>query len=433
MAEAGNLVNTTQNYVNAYDGTVTNFSGTNDLTAGMKTFYRTVMLENARDSLVYAQLGKKQPLPQHEGKIVEWRKWNTLPDADTLVEGVIPTGKKFGQTATTVPITQHGLYVAITDQLDTHHVDNVHLGATEEVGASVGRSYDKLVRLALQKSTNTLFADALNKGTGAITTVATRGGLSVASTAYTALTPDTIHQAMTVLRKANAPTYDGSNYVAVVHPSVLYDLMSSDDWIDYHKYESTGEIFNGEVGKLFGVRFISTTLAPILRGDDLTAASRSLEVKTTLSAPGKTVAVEEAISEAEAAALVGRKVLINGTLHTIASVADGAAGAATITTKDDVAIADGTDGKLIYPGEGGAEGVAVYQTFVFGKEAFAVIDPDGAGIETIIHDRKSGIGGPLNQFGTVGGKFSGAAKILYQERMVTIESTGKYSTVDAAN
>ena len=125
--------------------------------------------------------------------------------------------------------------------------------------------------------------------------------------------------------------------------------------------------------------------------------------------------------------------LINGTLHTIDEAAYGTAGNATITTKDKVSVTDGTDGKKIWPGEGGADGVAMYQTFVFGKDAFAVIDPDGAGIETIIHDRTSGIGGPLNQFGTVGGKFSGAAKILYQERMVTIESTGKYSEDDVAN
>lgn len=347
MADAGTLVNTTQNYVDAYSGAATNFSGTNDLSPGMKTFYRTVMLENARDALVFAQLGRKQPLPAHEGKIVEWRKWNTLPDADTLTEGVIPEGKKFGQTAMNVALTQQGLYVAITDQLDTHHVDNVHLGATEEVGASIGRSYDKLVRLALQQSTNILYADAVDLSTGAKTPVTSRDDLNIIDTAYSALTPDTIHQAMTILRKANAPTYDGSNYVAVVHPSVLYDLMSTKDWIDYHKYEASTDIFNGEVGKLFGVRFISTSLAPIVRntGDTL----------------------------------------------------------------------------------------SVYQTFVFGKEAFAVVNPDGAGIETIIHDRTSGIGGPLNQFGTVGGKFSGAAKILYQERMVTIESTGKYSDSDVAN
>ena len=62
-----------------------------------------------------------------------------------------------------------------------------------------------------------------------------------------------------------------------------------------------------------------------------------------------------------------------------------------------------------------------------------MIDPDGAGIETIIHDRKSGVGGPLNQFGTIGGRFTSAAKVVYPERMVCIESTSKYSFKDNAN
>lgn len=433
MAEAGTLVNATTQYVNAYEGTPTQFSGTNDLSAGMKTFYRTVMLENARDALVFAQLGKKQPLPQHEGKTVEWRKWNTLPDADTLVEGVIPTGKKFGQTSMNVGITQHGLYVAITDQLDTHHIDNVHLGATEEVGASIGRSYDKLVRLALQQNGNVLYADSLNKSTGALTTVAVRSGLNVANTAYTALTPDTIHQAMTVLRKANAPTYDGTNYIAVVHPSVLYDLMSSDDWIDYHKYESTGEIFNGEVGKLFGVRFISTTLAPIVKGTGLSAGAHTLTVKTAISQSTDEIAVKEELTATDINALKKAKVIIGGTEYTLHADGGTAGDAGAAKIKLATAISSLAADLVIYPSDGAVNGVAVYQTFVFGKDAFAVIDPDGAGIETIIHDRKSGIGGPLNQFGTVGGKFSGAAKILYQERMVTIESTGKYSTEDEVN
>lgn len=433
MAEAGTLVNATTQYVNAYDGTPVQFSGTNDLSAGMKTFYRTVMLENARDALVFAQLGKKQPLPQHEGKTVEWRKWNTLPDADTLVEGVIPTGKKFGQTSMNVGITQHGLYVAITDQLDTHHIDNVHLGATEEVGASIGRSYDKLVRLALQQNGIVLYADSLNKSTGAITTVAVRSGLNVANTAYTALTPDTIHQAMTVLRKANAPTYDGTNYVAVVHPSVLYDLMSSDDWIDYHKYESTGEIFNGEVGKLFGVRFISTTLAPIVKGTGLSAGAHTLTVKTAISSSATEIEVKEELTAADINALKKAKVIIGGTEYTLDATGGTAGDAGAAKLKLASAITTLAKDLVIYPSDGAVNGVAVYQTFVFGKDAFAVIDPDGAGIETIIHDRKSGIGGPLNQFGTVGGKFSGAAKILYPERMVTIESTGKYSTEDEVN
>jgi hypothetical protein len=45
----------------------------------------------------------------------------------------------------------------------------------------------------------------------------------------------------------------------------------------------------------------------------------------------------------------------------------------------------------------------------------------------------SQIGGPLNQFSTVGYKFESATKILYQERMVRVESCSAYSLTDDAN
>lgn len=75
----------------------------------------------------------------------------------------------------------------------------------------------------------------------------------------------------------------------------------------------------------------------------------------------------------------------------------------------------------------------MYQTYIFGKDAFKVIKPDGRSIEMIIHDRKSGVGGPLNQFGTIGGRFTSAAKVVYPERIVCIESTSKYSFKDNEN
>ena len=53
-------------------------------------------------------------------------------------------------------------------------------------------------------------------------------------------------------------------------------------------------------------------------------------------------------------------------------------------------------------------------------------------METIIKSRKE-IGGPLEQFGTVGTKFEMAAKILYQERMLRVMSCSASSDVDEAN
>lgn len=430
FADAGTLVNATSTYINASTGATTAFDGTNTLTSTMKTFYDTLMLENARDNLVFAQLGRKQALPKNAGKITEWRKWNTLPDAETLTEGVIPTGQKFGQSYQNVTITQHGIYTTISDQLELHALDKVIVGATEEIGASVGRTYDKLVRTALLLGTNTLYADAVKTDDGTYSYVSTptsRYGLSSAAATMCLLTPDMIAKAVTDLEQNNAKYYDGSNYVAVIHPSVAYNLRKHPDWEDYHKYAAVTELFNGELGMLHGVRFLKSTLAPVIRGDDLTAASRTLTVKDTVT--NATFGTDEAITTAEATALAGRTIIVNGVQHTIVSAAAGAAGSATITTS---ASATFTNEHVVYPGEGGALGVSIYVTMFFGKDAFDVVDPEGAGIETIIHS-KDEIGGPLNQFSTVGSKFSMAAKILYPERMVSVESVSSYSATDAEN
>lgn len=97
FADAGTLVNATGNYVNAGTGTTTAFDSANTLTPTMKTFYDTQLLENVRPDLYHAQFAEKQTLPRNHGKTVEWRKWNTLKDAETLTEGVINYTPRSGQ------------------------------------------------------------------------------------------------------------------------------------------------------------------------------------------------------------------------------------------------------------------------------------------------------------------------------------------------
>ena len=78
-------------------------------------------------------------------------------------------------------------------------------------------------------------------------------------------------------------------------------------------------------------------------------------------------------------------------------------------------------------------GGATYATYFFGKDAFGIIDPEGGALEMIIHD-KSEIGGPLNQFSTIGYKLeTNGATILYPERVLRVMSASSYSAVDAAN
>ena len=104
FADAGTFVNTTTQRVNAYTGEVTPFTPDSSLSVGNKTFYDTALLVNARDEQVYDQFGEVQNIPAHSGKTVEFRKNDLIDPPKQLIEGVIPPGSRFGQTAVTATV-----------------------------------------------------------------------------------------------------------------------------------------------------------------------------------------------------------------------------------------------------------------------------------------------------------------------------------------
>ena len=78
-------------------------------------------------------------------------------------------------------------------------------------------------------------------------------------------------------------------------------------------------------------------------------------------------------------------------------------------------------------------GTKTYATYFFGKDSFGIIDPDGGALQMIVHD-KDEIGGPLNQFSTIGYKFeTNGATILYPERLLRVMSCSTFSAIDDAN
>lgn len=314
------------------DVTPINITTASGMSPTMKTFYDTTLLENARETMVFTQFGLKQPM---KGNKVEWRKFNTFAKALTpLAEGVIPTGQTFGMTKIEGEITQHGDFVAVSDRLEMESYDDVIFGATEEMGAAEGETYDTLTRNILIGGNSVMYCP---NGTSEIDS---RASLTSACI----LTPDVVNRAATWLKKNKAPRINGS-YVALIHPSVAYDLRNSDEWKEYHKYNDVAPIFKGEIGELHGVRFVETNEAKVWKED----------------------------------------------------------------SKD-----------------------ATYATLFLGKDAFGILEPEGEGMEMIIKG-KGQIGGPLEQFSTIGYKFCHGAKILYQERMLRVESGSHFGSVDEAN
>ena len=274
FAEAGTVVNALAGYTNAYTGDVTGFTpGGDDLGPLNKTFFETDMLDNTRDQMIYGQLGMKQTLPAHEGTSIEWTRWQTLGRIHRLQEAVIPTGKKMGIVAITVSISQYGDYVAISDLSKKHGVHPIVLGAEEELSASYALTYEELIRNTLCGGTNILFAEATNKSTGAVEAAhqpTSEASLQTALATYNCnVTGRVLAKAATQLKKtAKMKKYEGNYYVAVVHPDVAEDLRINDKaWIEAHQYSAAEEIFNGEIGRMHGIRFVESNLAPVIKSN----------------------------------------------------------------------------------------------------------------------------------------------------------------------
>lgn len=242
----------------------------NDLSPEMKTYYEKRLLDNAEPNLVHSQFADKYPIPKNGGKTIEFRKYSPLAKATTAItEGVTPNGNKLNVTAITATIAQYGDWIQLSDLLDLTAIDNNVLQATKLLGSQAGRTLDTVIREVLAGGTNVMYAPKIvtttNSETGVVTktetAVTSRAGLD----ATAKINVDLIFKAARALKSMNANKIDDS-FVAIVHPDVAYDLMRCDEWIDAHKYAAPDNIYQGEIGKLGGVRFVESTEAKIWTG-----------------------------------------------------------------------------------------------------------------------------------------------------------------------
>lgn len=232
------------------------------LSAEDKIFYDKLLIKRAKAKLVHAQFGQKRKIPKNGGKSVEFREFAALPKATTpLTEGVTPEGNLSTVSTVTAYVSQHGDYMVHTDMLELTSIDNVIVEDTKILGDQGGLTMDTVVRNEMQSGTNVIYCPKIGTG-GVETAVTSRAGLDETCQ----LTVDVVQQAAAQLKAANAPKI-GDSYVAIIHPFVAYDLMRDDDWKEPNTYSDPKNRFEGELGKIAGVRFVESSEAKIYTGD----------------------------------------------------------------------------------------------------------------------------------------------------------------------
>lgn len=217
----------------------------NDLSPEMKTYYSDYLIDNATPKLVHDQFAQKHPIPKNGGKTIEFRKYNPLGKALTpLTEGVTPDGQSLHVTTLTAEVKQYGGYITLSDMLLLTAIDNNQTEAAALLGDQAGVTLDTITRDVLAGALNVVYAD---------------GGASRATAGK--LTVTDIKNAVRLLKNQNAKKIDNS-YVCIIHPDVSYDLTEDPKWEAVKEYDPS-DWYEGEIGRIHGVRFVETTEAKV--------------------------------------------------------------------------------------------------------------------------------------------------------------------------
>lgn len=377
----------------------------NGMSPLMEAVLNRYVLEANKTKRKYTKFGQKVDIPKGKAKTVAFDKLSPLPKATTpLTEGVTPKGAAINITRVKGEPEQFGNYVSYTDQLDFFANDPSPevLKYADLLTENQLETFEHLDAMELASGLNVFYA----------------GEAKSRAELKNVLTVKDVRRAVTSLKRNKVQPADGTDYIAFIHPDVVYNIYNDEEWRQPHTYRDTKQLYDGEIGRLFGVRFIEDPDAYVFRGEPFADKYDDLSVTKVL---GTSIYVAETIDAADVSSFTDKPVWIDNRRYTILSATAGENGEACLTMSEDLTDKMVVADMKIYPGGGGVDGTPVYSTVIIGKNAFGT-----AGDKTSEIINKSlgsaGTSDPLNQRGTVGWKSYRFFKILEQTKMLRIES-----------
>lgn len=235
------------------------------VTNEMQTYYDKKLLARLIPNFIHMQWGQKRPIPKAGGNTINFRKFASLTAATTpMTEGVTPAGNSITVTALTASPSQYGDFVQVSDVLDLEAIDPVLDEMATVLGEQASDTLDQVTRDILAAGTTVQYAN----GRASRVTVAAGDNLTVLE----------IRKAVRTLKRNKAKPIEGGDFVAIVEPGATFDLQGDSAWINANQYAGSKAIFNGEIGRMYGVRFVETANAKKFAG----AGAAAIDVYATI-------------------------------------------------------------------------------------------------------------------------------------------------------
>ncbi len=410
-------------------------------------YIRDELLSIAEKNVVFAQHAMKVELPQHNSKTIQFSRYPRLALPRTpATEGETPTSQALSVETVSAVVDQWIMVVTLTDLSVLTIKHKLVPIVTEKLGLAKAELVDREIQKVLLAADSAIIAN--NK--------ASRADLASGDVVDSV----EMRRVWKALRR-NGARVDGRYYIAIVDPEVSQDIGGDDRFHTAHELKDVSALYNNEIGEWMGFRVMVSNFIPVhslIADADWTSAAAASG--SWAGGDNKTVYVkitrvesdfgfETDISNAEAVADVDDGEKINITFP--ASPSSGVTYNVYVSDTDNTS----TDGNLrlvstgnlpsavldvttvittfptsaAYPLTAPATpptGVEIHTSFMFGKEAYGMVDLSGDNLRVLITPAGPSKSDPADQRRPLALKGSFKAIVLNEDYLRRLESASAF-------
>ncbi len=213
----------------------------------LAAYYRRTALDNVYKRLRFEACGMPDVLAERNGKTMSWFRYSLLGANTTPSSEVVAgTGIQMDSTTISATVSEYSDHLTGSKLLKITAIDDTASNFAKHLGYRAGLTRDTICRIELDSVVSSV-------------TVATAS--SAGSSAD-------LRRAKFLMEGLDIQPRADEDFLCVIHPYALYDIMSSDDFIDVVKYANPQTFIQGEIGKVEGCRLLKSTNV----GNDAVAA-----------------------------------------------------------------------------------------------------------------------------------------------------------------
>lgn len=216
------------------------------------------MLKRGQPNLVIQPFGQSKPLGKNDTKVRKFRRYERLSAATTpITEGVTPTGSSPTTTDYTATLSQYGDFLELTDVIADLHTDPVLKEYSGMIGEQAALTVETIA-FGIIKAGTTLY----------------RANGSARTDINTPFTRDLQRKVTRGLKRqlarkfttkiSSSPNFGTEtvlpSFIGLIHPDLEPTIQDIQGFKDVVDYGAGGKVYNGEIGAIGDVRYLTSTV-----------------------------------------------------------------------------------------------------------------------------------------------------------------------------